>query len=119
MILIEAEALYYTNPTAAHNLLFALQVNRDATAVKSTNSGQALLDEIMVERRKELYGEIGVEWYDAKRLRKGLPRDGGGVHRLPMANNPLMPDDKRFFLKIPQSEIDANPNIPASINNDR
>lgn len=119
MILIEAEALYYTNPTAAHNLLFALQVNRDVTAVKSTNSGQALLDEIMVERRKELYGEIGVEWYDAKRLRKGLPRDGGGVHRLPMANNPLMPDDKRFFLKIPQSEIDANPNIPASINNDR
>lgn len=119
MILIEAEALYYSDPAAAHNLLYALQVNRDPAAVKSTNSGQALLDEIMVERRKELYGELGVEWYDAKRLRKGLPRDQGGVHRLPMTANPLMPDDKRFFLKIPQSEIDANPNIPATINNNR
>ncbi len=119
MILIEAEALYYSDPAAAHELLFKLQKNRDPQAVKSANSGQALLDEIIVERRKELYGEIGVEWYDAKRLRKGLPRDQGGVHRLPMTNNPLMPDDKRFFLKIPQSEIDANPNIPASINANR
>lgn len=119
MILIEAEALYYSDPAAAHALLYALQVNRDPAAVKSANSGQALLDEIMVERRKELYGELGVEWYDAKRLRNGLPRDQGGVHRLPMTANPLMPDDKRFFLKIPQSEIDANPNIPASINNNR
>lgn len=119
MILIEAEGLYYSNPAAAHNLLFELQKNRDTGAVKSTNSGQALLDEIMVERRKELYGEIGVEWFDAKRLRKGLPRDGGGVHRLPMTANPIMPDDKRLFLKIPQSEIDANPNIPSSINDNR
>lgn len=119
MILIEAEGLYYSNPTASHDLLYQLQKNRDPQAVKSNNSGQALLDEIMVERRKELYGELGVEWYDAKRLRKGLPRDQGGVHRLPMTNNPLMPDDKRFFLKIPQSEIDANPNIPASINSNR
>ncbi|MGA9212561.1 RagB/SusD family nutrient uptake outer membrane protein [Kaistella sp.] len=119
MILIEAEGLYYSNPTASHDLLYQLQKNRDPQAVKSNNAGQALLDEIMVERRKELYGELGVEWYDAKRLRKGLPRDQGGVHRLPMTANPLMPDDKRFFLKIPQSEIDANPNIPASINNNR
>ena len=119
MILIEAEALYYSNPAAAHSLLYLLQVKRDPRAVKSANAGQALLDEIMVERRKELYGELGVEWYDAKRLRKGLPRDQGGVHRIAMTNNPLLPDDKRFFLKIPQGEIDANPNIPASINDNR
>ena len=119
MILIEAEALYYSNPAAAKALLFQLQLNRDSAKVISTNTGQALLEEIYVERRKELYGELGIEWYDAKRLRRGLARDQGGVHRLPMTANPLMPDDKRFFLKIPQSEIDANPNIPASINNDR
>lgn len=117
MILIEAEALYHSNPTAAHNLLYALQVNRDPAAVKSTNTGAALLEEILLERRKELYGEIGVEWYDAKRLRRGLPRDSW--HRINMANNPLRPDDKRFFLKIPQPEIDANPNIDDSVNNNR
>lgn len=119
MILIEAEALYYSNPGAAKTLLFQLQKNRDPNAVISANAGQALLDEIYVERRKELYGEIGVEWYDAKRLRRGLPRDQNGAHRLPLTANPMMPDDKRFFLKIPQSELDANPNIPASINANR
>lgn len=119
MILIEAEALYHSNQTAAHDLLYALQKNRDAAAVKSTNTGAALLEEILLERQKELYGELGIEWYDAKRLQRGLPRDGGGAHRLPMTNNPLQPNDKRFFLKIPQSEIDANPNIDESVNANR
>lgn len=119
MILIEAEAMYYSNPKAAKNLLYELQKNRDPQAVISSNTGIDLLNEIYLERRKELYGESGVEWYDAKRLRRGLPRNGGGVHRLPMTNNPLLPDDKRFYLKIPQSEINANPNIPASINDNR
>lgn len=119
MILIEAEALYYSNPTAAKNLLYKLQVNRDPSAVMSSNTGQAILEEIYVERRKELYGEIGIEWYDAKRLRRGLPRDQNKAHRLPLTDNPMMPDDKRFFLKIPQAEIDANPNIPKTINDNR
>lgn len=117
MILIEAEALYYTNPSAAKDLLYKLQKNRDASAVKSSNTGSAILDEILLERKKELYGEIGIEWYDAKRLRTGIKRDSW--HRLPMTNNPLVPDDKRFYLKIPQSELDTNKNIPANINDNR
>lgn len=117
MILIEAEALYHTAPSQAHDLLYTLQKNRDPQKVKSTNTGAALLEEILTERKKELYGEIGVEWYDAKRLRRGLPRDSW--HRVNLANNPMLPDDKRFFLKIPQAEIDANPNIDPSINSAR
>jgi hypothetical protein len=31
----------------------------------------------------------------------------------------LLPDDKKFFLKIPQVEIDANPNIDDSVNANR
>ena len=119
MILIEAEALYHTNPAAAHDLLFTLQKARDPRAVRSSNTGSALLEEILLERQKELYGEIGVEWYDAKRLQRGLRRDQNGVHRLPMTQNPLVPNDKRFFLKIPQSELDANPNIDKNINDNR
>lgn len=118
MILIEAEAMYKQgNDAGAHSLLYKLQKNRDAQAVKSSNVGAALYEEILTERKKELYGEIGVEWYDAKRLRRGLPRDIW--HRVNLSNNPMLPDDKRFFLKIPQSEIDANPNIPKDINNNR
>jgi hypothetical protein len=48
-----------------------LQNNRDVKAVKSNNTA-ALLEEILVERivpRK-------VEWFDAKRLRRGITRTG-------------------------------------------
>lgn len=117
MLLVEAESKYHNGDiTGAHTLLFALQSNRDASATKSTNIGQALLDEILVERRKELYAEIGVEWFDAKRYRTGVTRTGN--QRLTGASS-LAADDKRFFLKVPQSEIDANDNITDSVNENR
>lgn len=118
MILIEAECMFKNgNPSGAHDLLYKLQKNRDPQAVKSSNTGQALYEEILTERKKELYGEIGVEWFDAKRLQRGLPRDPW--HRVNMANDPMMPNDKRFYLKIPLKEIEANPNIPEDINANR
>lgn len=118
MILIHAESLYWQGDVnGAKALLYQLQLNRDAAAVKSNAAGEAVLEEILVERRKELYGELGIEWYDAKRLRRGLPRDTW--HRLNLAADPIKKDDKRLFLKIPQSEIDANPNIDDAINANR
>lgn len=113
MVLLDAEAQYHLGAEqTARDLLFALQSNRDANAVQTTSSGQALLDEILLERRKELYGEIGVEWFDAKRYRLPINRDP--EHRV-VINVPA--DSELFFLKIPQKEIDANPNISESINN--
>lgn len=115
MILIEAEALYHQGKEdEAHDLLYALQVNRDPQAVKSSNTGSALFEEILLERRKELYGEIGVEWFDAKRLQRGITRTGN--HRVFAS---LAPNDPNFFLKIPQAEIDANDAIDASVNANR
>jgi hypothetical protein len=117
MILIEAEAkLNQGQDTPAHDLLYILQKNRDVNAVRSTNTGAALLNEILVERRKELYAEIGVEWFDAKRLRRGITRTGN--HRVGTPAN-LTADDKKFFLKIPQAEIDANDLIDDSVNANR
>lgn len=115
MILVEAEALYWQGQEgSAHDLLFALQSNRDAAAVKSSNSGPALLEEILLERRKELYAETGVEWFDAKRLERGINRDSN--HRVVVD---LEPNAKEFVLKVPQAEIDANPAIDASVNSNR
>ena len=112
MVLIDAEAQYQMgNEGPARDLLFALQSDRDPSAVLSTNSGQDLLDEILLERRKELYGEIGVEFFDAKRYRLPINRDD--VHRI-VINVPA--DSELFWLKIPQKEIDSNPNIEESIN---
>lgn len=115
MILVEAEAKYHNSDVSgAHDLLYALQLNRDPNAVRSSNTGQDLLEEIYLERRKELYGENGVEWFDAKRLQRGITRTGN--HRVDVS---LDPNDKRFFLKIPQNEIDANEYIDESVNADR
>ncbi len=113
MVLIDAEAQYYlNNEDEARQLLFALQRDRDPNATLSTNTGQALLDEILIERRKELYGEIGVEWFDAKRYRLPIVRDP--EHRVPLT---VPADSELFYLNILQSEIDANPNMDDSINN--
>ena len=117
MLLVEAEAEYHNGDiSGSQDLLFALQSNRDSNAVKSGNTGQSLLNEILVERRKELYGEIGVEWFDAKRYRKEILRTGNARLK---ANASLNADDKRFFLKIPQSEIDSNDKINDDVNKDR
>ena len=117
MLLIEAEAkARLGNETEAADLLFELQKNRDINAAPSGNNGESLIEEILVERRKELYGENGIEWYDAKRLRVGISRTGN--HRIKSAAN-LQPDDKKFYLKIPQKEIDANNLIDSSVNNNR
>lgn len=118
MILIEAEAKYWQGDQAgAHDLLYKLQKNRDPAASKSSNTGSALLEELLLERRKELYLEPpGVEWYDARRLQRGITRDAN--HPKSMQIN-LSPNDKWFYLKIPQHEINANPKIDASVNANR
>ena len=76
-----------------------------------------MIEEILVERRKELYAEPpAVEWFDAKRLGRGIPRTGN--HRV-MGNADLTPNDKRFYLKVPLREIDANDNITNAVNDNR
>jgi hypothetical protein len=76
MFLIEAEArarLGQNGP--AQDALFALVRARDASAVKSTNTGAALINEIMFNRRIELWGE-GFRFTDLKRTNSPLNRNG-------------------------------------------
>lgn len=106
MVLFDAEAQYQMgNIPGAQDLLFALQVERDPNAVRSGNTGQALLDEILMERRKEFYGEFGPQWFDAKRY--NLPIQRNNIHRTPVQ---VPVDSNLFFLKIPQDELDLNAN---------
>ena len=115
MYLIEAEAKARLGETDARDLLYELQVNRDPAAVQSGNTGAALIDEILLERRKELYGELGIDWLDAKRLQ--LPLDRRGSNHEPPNDYVLAPNDARFILKIPQKEIDSNDFINQSDQN--
>ena len=119
MMLIEAEGLARTGDEAgARALLETLQSDRIRFGfVPSGNSGSALIEEILLERRKELYAEPpAVEWFDAKRLGRGITRTGN--HRV-KGNASLTPNDKRFYLKVPLREIDANPNITSAVNDNR
>lgn len=78
MYLIEAEALARQGgqDAAAQQALFTLAKQRDPNYVLSTNTGQALINEIMIQRRVELWAE-GFRFYDLKRLNEPLNRTGG------------------------------------------
>ncbi|WP_018675292.1 RagB/SusD family nutrient uptake outer membrane protein [Riemerella columbina] len=115
MVLIAAEAQYRLGNTAkAQETLYKLQKNRDPKAVEQHNTGDALLEEILIERRKELYGEVGVELYDARRLSRPLKRSA--AHSVVLD---FKPNDPKSIYQYPQQEIDANPNVDESINNGR
>jgi starch-binding outer membrane protein, SusD/RagB family len=114
MYLIEAEAKAHLGELDAATVLLQVQKNRDPNAIISLNLGNALVTEILLERRKELYGEIGVGYLDLKRLQLPLVRSVGhpSIYRFNIpANSP------KFTLKIPQTELDANKSLtPADQN---
>ncbi|MEG2494095.1 MAG: RagB/SusD family nutrient uptake outer membrane protein, partial [Mucinivorans sp.] len=118
MVLIQAECFARLGADAeAQRMLFLLQSTRDPKAVQPTATGNALIENILVERRKELYGEIGVEYFDLYRLRRPLVRSGNHddvkLFTVPSAEtNPEM-----WMLQIPQQENQSNPNNSEKDNN--
>ena len=114
MYLIEAESKAELGEADAGDILFMLQSDRDPNAVQSGNTGQALIDEILVERRKELYGEIGVSFMDIKRRQLPLTRTGNH----PEAYKYDFPaNSDEFVLMIPDLEINSNDMINESDQN--
>jgi hypothetical protein len=81
MMLIMAEGYARAGRDAdAQNALYPLARHRDPQYVKSTKAGTELIDEVMFQRRIELWGE-GFRFTDLKRLNMPLdrgpaPRDG-------------------------------------------
>ncbi len=115
MYLIEAEAKARDDQSDAADVLFELQSNRDPNATASGNTGDALIEEILLERRKELYGELGIDWLDAKRTQSALDRSTSN-HPVPL-NYVIPANSPKFNLKIPQSEIEGNTSLsPADQN---
>jgi starch-binding outer membrane protein, SusD/RagB family len=109
MYLIEAEAKARLNDNGgAADALFTLVSNRDPNYTKSTNTGDALLQEILIHRRIELWGE-GFRLYDLKRM--NLPLDRTGTNHSSILANGLMQvpaGDNRWEFLFPQDEINAN-----------
>lgn len=115
MYLIEAEALARQGQDApAATVLETLVKTRYPAYTAAGLTGAALLNEILLQRRIELWGE-GFSLMDIKRLKQGLNRPTGpGNHGAPNFDPGVYttsPEDARFIMKIPQREIDNNANI--------
>lgn len=111
MYYIEAEALARSgNEEEAKNVLFEITSARDAAYVKSQKSGSDLIDEIILQKRIELWGE-GFAWFDLKRLKKGVVRIYEGSNHPTYGRFDIPAGDNKFLFMIPQAEVDANPDI--------
>lgn len=111
MYLIEAEAKARLGNADAARILYDFEITRNPSYVLSANVGQALVDEILLQRRIELWGE-GFRFYDLKRTNSSLDRTGAN-HDSGIVNGVMNvePTDKRWQWLIPRDEINANPLI--------
>lgn len=115
MYLIEAECeAELGNYTKAQDALYVIQKRANPGARKSTATGAELIDEILLERRKELFGE-GFRWNDIKRRQQHFKR--AHDHWVLFDFGPESDDYYRFTFPIPQSEIDANSRLDESDQN--
>lgn len=88
------------NTTEANADLNFIKTRRGLTAVNL--SGEALITEVINERRRELAFE-GHRWFDLKRL-------GWPVNK-PVLGATIQPNDFRILAPIPGNEISVNPNV--------
>jgi hypothetical protein len=114
MYLIQAEAqVQQQRYTDAEITLYTFQHERDSTATMiTTQDRNTLLNDIRIERRKELYGEMGVEYFDLKRYQLPMVRDGVQWSMITVPIN-----DNRWRWQIPQSEMDGNKSLTAADQN--
>ncbi len=108
MYLIEAEAKARMDDPSAANILFNYAIVRDPSYTLSTNTGTALLDEILLQRRWELWGE-GFRFYDLKRMNLPLNRNGSNHIPALAIELDIPAGDDRWQWLIPQDAINANP----------
>ncbi|MFN8264962.1 MAG: RagB/SusD family nutrient uptake outer membrane protein [Chitinophagaceae bacterium] len=121
MYLIEAEALARQGKnTEARTVIESLVQPRDASYSAAGFADATLVNEVLLQRRIELWGE-GFSLYDIKRTGTGLNRPSGpGNHGAPNFNPAvytLPAGSSLFLMRIPQRELDNNPKMTAADQN--
>lgn len=109
---IAAEAYAHAGQNEnAQNLLNEIMITRDPGYVKSTQTGDALLEEIWKNRRIDLWGE-GFRFTDLKRLNQPLNRTVVSNTPTNVSRKMEVPaDSKEWQFLIPKKEMDSNPNM--------
>lgn len=116
LILAEAYASSGQDGLAQDVLLSYISV-RDSAPVRSTNSGTALIEEILNNRRVELWAE-GFRWFDLKRLNRPMDRTVVPNYVPGTVGNFVKVEagDASWQYKIPLTEIQANPSLSGQQN---
>ncbi|WP_319504031.1 RagB/SusD family nutrient uptake outer membrane protein [Bacteroides graminisolvens] len=109
MYFLEAEALFMAgDESGAKAKLSSIMLTRDPQ-YSVTVSGDALLDEIKLQKRIEMWGE-GRRLLDMKRRAEPLDRTQGINHR-PTVLKTAGANDYRMIYLIPDKELNANSEI--------
>lgn len=108
MYLIEAEAKAKLGQADAGTVLESVVTPKNPSFVAAT--GTALLDQIYLQRRIELWGE-GFALNDIKRRDIGINRNYAGTNHRSDARFVVAAQDPKFVFQIPLYEIDVNPYI--------
>lgn len=95
------------------------QCNKTGMALSNLTSDDtgSLLEEIILQRRIELWGEAGRVW-DIKRLKQGFVRlesDGWNSNALLTGRPTTIPENYMWVITIPQTEFDGNPYLDIDI----
>lgn len=108
MYLIEAEAqARLGKDTESAKALFDLVSKRDPSYKLSTSTGTKLVDEILFNRRVELWGE-GARFTDLKRMNLPLNRNGANHSPAVAVLFDAPAGDKQWEFLIPRREMEAN-----------
>ncbi len=108
MYLIRAEAKARGGNNSGVDDLNDLRAARINGYVDQNLSGNALINAIKNERRKELFME-GHRWFDLKRYGEGVTRGADCV--APALACSLPANSGKFVLPIPDAEMNKNPNM--------
>lgn len=105
MLFIEAESLMQMGGKEAEGKALLWQLQEMRGTPKSQETGNDLIEALLVERRKELYGE-GFDWLELIRNQKPLLRTGN--HSSYRGDKPFPAHSWRFVYQVPFSEINSN-----------
>ena len=108
---VTLEALMKERDEVGYATVLAGRTDANTYSMDTNAAPKTLLEEILLQRRIELWGEVG-RVFDLQRLGLGYSR--GGNHTVPLD---MEPGDAHFILPIPQTEIDGNENISDADNN--
>ncbi|MDL2214738.1 RagB/SusD family nutrient uptake outer membrane protein [Dysgonomonas sp. OttesenSCG-928-M03] len=106
MYFVGAEALYMAGKTAEAKQMLEEVMKTRVQGYTANLSGDALLEEIKIQKRIEMWGE-GRRFLDMKRRAEPLDRTKASNHRAPTIKE-APANDSRMIYMMPSDEINAN-----------